>query len=66
MERCISCEFHLKQSVNHKMKDSIQKTVRSSENLTRNMLESQTEIQFKTAVTNIESFITEKRTKFIE
>ena len=30
-------------------------------NLTRNMLESQTETQFKTAVTNLESFITEKK-----
>ena len=30
-------------------------------NLTRNMLEAQAEIQFKTAAANLESFITEKK-----
>ena len=70
MERCISCEFHFKQSVNRKMKDSIFTNSEDREkfrNLTRNMLKAQTEMQFKTAVTNLEQFITEKkRTQFIE
>ena len=64
MERCISCEFHFKQSVNRKMKDSMFTYSEDRDkfrNLTRNMLEAQTEIQFKTAVTNLESFITEKK-----
>ena len=30
-------------------------------NLTRNMLEVRTDIRFKTAVTNLETFITEKK-----
>ena len=64
MERCISCEFDFKQSLNRKMKDSMFTNSEDREkfrNLTRNMLEAQTEIQFKTAVTNLESFITEKK-----
>ena len=69
-ERCISCEFHFKQSVNRKIKDPLFTSSEDREkfrNLTRNMLEEQTEIQLKTAVRNLESFITEKkRTKFIE
>ena len=41
--------------------------INSEDRETRNMLEAQTEMQFKTAVTNLESFITKKkRTKFIE
>ena len=70
MERSISCEFRFTQSVNCKMNDSMFTNSKDRErfrNLTRNMLEAQTEIQFKTAVTNLESFITEKkRTKFVE
>ena len=48
MKRCISCEFHFKQRVNRKMKDS---TFTNSEdreklgNLTRNMLEARTDIR---------------------
>ena len=64
MERCISCEFHFKQSINRKMKDSMFTNSEDREkfrNLTRKILEVQTEIQFKTAVTNLESFITEKK-----
>ena len=64
MERCISCEFHFKQSVNRKMKDSMYTNSEDREkfrNLTCNMLEAQTEIQFKTAVTNLESFIIEQK-----
>ena len=64
MERCISCEFHFKQSVSRKMNDSMFTNSEDHEkfrNLTRNMLEAQTEIHFKTAVTNLESFITEKK-----
>ena len=70
VERSISCEFHFTQSVNRKMNDSMFTNSEDREkfrNLTRKMLEIQTEIQFKTAVTNLESFITEKkRTKFTE
>ena len=64
MERYVSCEFHFKQSVNRKMKDSMFTNSEDREkfrNLTRNMLEAQTEMQFKTAVTNLEPFITEKK-----
>ena len=64
MERCISCEFHFKQRVNRKMNDSMFTNSEDREkfrNLTRNMLEAQTEIQFKTAVTNLESLITQKK-----
>ena len=64
MERYISCEFHFEQSVDRKMKDTMFTNSEDCEklrNLTRNMLETQTEIQFKTAVTNLESFITKKK-----
>ena len=64
MERYISCEFHFKQNVNRKMKDSMFTNSEDREkfrNLTCNMLAARTEIQFKTAVTNLEPFITEKR-----
>ena len=64
MERCILREFHFKQSVNRKMKNSMFPNSEDREkfrNFTRNMLEAQTEIQFKPAVTNFEPFITEKK-----
>ena len=64
MERCISCEFRFKESVNRKMQDSMFTNSEEREkfrNLTCNMLEAQTEIRFKTAVTGLESFITEKK-----
>ena len=64
MERYISCEFHFEQSVDRKMKDTMFTNSEDCEklrNLTRSMLETQTEIQFKTAVTNLESFITKKK-----
>ena len=64
IKRCLSCEFHFKKSVNRKIKDS---TFTNSEdreklgNLTRNMLEARTDIQFKTAVTNLETFKQRKK-----
>lgn len=58
MKRCISSDFHFKQSENQKMKDSNM--------FKRNMLEAYTETQFKTAVTNYESFIIDKTTKFLK
>ena len=64
MERYISCKFHIKQRINRKMKDSMFTNSEDREkfrNLTRNMSEAQTEIRFKTALTNLESFITEKK-----
>ena len=57
MERYISCKFHFRKSVNGKMKDSMFTNSEDHEkfrNLTRNMLEAQTEIQFKTSVTNLQ------------
>ena len=68
MERCISCEFHFKQIINRKMKDSMFTYLEDRDkfrSLTRNMLEAQTEILFKTAVTKLESFIIKKK-KIIE
>ena len=64
MERCISCEFRFKQNVNRKVNDSMftnSEHRQKFRNLTHNILEAQTEMQFKTAVTNLESFITEKK-----
>ena len=58
MERCISWEFHLKQSVNYKMTDFMftnSEDLEKFRNLKRNILEAQTKIQFKTTVINIES-----------
>ena len=61
MERCISCQFRFKQSVNRKLKTMFTNSERREKfrKLTRNKLEAQTKKQFKTTVTNLKSFIKE-------
>ena len=61
--RCSSCEFHFKQSVNRRLKETVfsgEKSADRFRSLSKRMLEAQTEVQFEDARTELRAFIDEK------
>ena len=61
--RCSSCEFHFKQSVNRRLKETVFLGGKSDDrfrSLSKRMLEAQTEVQFEDARTELRAFIDEK------
>ena len=62
IKRCVSCEFHFKQSVTRRLKDSMFSKSRTSDQfrtLSKGLLEAQTESQFHESMSMLESFIQE-------
>ena len=58
--RCSSCEFHFKQSVNRRLKETVfsgDKSVDRFRSLSKRMLAAQTEVQFEDARTGLRAFI---------
>ena len=62
IKRCVSCEFHFKQTVTRRLKDSMFSKSRTSDKfrtLSKGLLEAQTESQFHESMSLLESFIKE-------
>ena len=63
IQRCDSCEFHFKQSVNQRVKEPVfssKKSIRNFKQLTKEMLEAQTAAQFNDAIDELTEFIRKK------
>ena len=61
--RCSSCEFHFKESVNRRLKKTVfsgEKSANRFRSLSKRMLETQTQVQFEDARTELGAFIDEK------
>ena len=61
--RCSSCEFHFKQSISRRLKETIfsgDKLADRFRSFSKRMFEAQTEVQFQHACTELRAFIDEK------